>query len=125
MKRNFARLALLVLAAGALTLTIPAQSKSNIEETDKFSDKTDSLKFEFSMAESSKTASFQVKVKMQSGRVEWKLRDPNGNVRLVGHGTGGTITGKSGNLKPIAGVWTFQLELIDATGAYTINWNSR
>lgn len=124
-KINFSKFPLLLLALALLVLPIYPQSRSDLEETASFKDKTDSLKFDFRMTESANSARLQVKVKMKSGRVEWKLRDPNGEVRLTGHGTGGNLVGTSGNMKPITGVWTLDLRLMDATGDYRVNWQVR
>ena len=125
MSRNFSKIALLLLASGALVLPLYAQSRGDMEEIASFKEKTDSLKFDFRLTEEATSARLQVKVKMKSGRVEWKLRDPNGNVRLTGHGTGGSLAGTTGDMKSISGVWTLDLQLMDATGDYRVNWRVR
>ncbi|MCI0489551.1 MAG: hypothetical protein L0229_23420 [Blastocatellia bacterium] len=124
-RKNFGKLAFLLLALAILTLPIYPQSRGDMEETASFRDKTDSLKFDFRLSEEANSARLEVKVRMKSGRVEWRLRDPNGDVRLTGHGTGGSLVGTTGDMKSIAGVWTLDLRLTDATGDYKVNWRVR
>ncbi len=116
--------AILFAVLSALTLSVYSQSRADQEESYSFQDKTDTAKYTFDVAESMMTARLEVKGKVRSGAVEWYLRDPKGEARLNGHCTGGNITLNTGEMKPLAGVWTLEVVMENATGNYRFTWKA-
>ena len=125
MKRAFVSAATLLAISLGLALNVSSQGRSTLEEIDDFTDKTGTLKFDLNASPGMKTARLKVKVNIETGRAEWKLLDPRGNVRLTGRGAGGRVSTDTGDLQPIAGVWKLEIELKNASGDYHINWVAR
>ncbi|HXG65439.1 MAG TPA: hypothetical protein VNO70_10040 [Blastocatellia bacterium] len=125
MRSGIIRSVLLIALSSVLAVTVVSQTRGNLEETDRYTRKTDARRFDFEVTDGTKAARLQVKFTIKSGRVEARLVDPKGNVRLHIHGEDGQLYGDSGDLEPIAGVWTLEMGLKDASGDYRINWTAR
>lgn len=115
----------LFLILVSLIMPVLAETKSDVEWSKTIEQKTDSIKYEFSLGGKNKFARLIVKAKLESGHLAWKLKDPNGNTRLEGEVTSGNVGSDSGELKPIAGLWILEVDFHDATGNYKINWTAR
>lgn len=66
----------------------------------------------------------QVKADVQAGQLEWKLRDPHGEVRASGLASATQINGlaDSGQLQPVPGQWKLELKAKKMNGNYHILW---
>lgn len=93
--------------------------------TESFRDATASRSYEFAVGPERAGVRLAIKAKVESGRVSWQLRDPQGQVRLSGNGTSGLITGDTGEMKAISGTWTLVVRLESATGRYGYGFASR
>jgi hypothetical protein len=106
-------------------MPVLAEVKSDAELSRTMNQKTDSIKYEFSLDGGNKFARLKIKARLEGGYLSWKLKDPKGNTRLDGEITSGDAGGDSGELKSIAGVWILEIDFREATGNYKINWTAR
>lgn len=123
MKRVARRILFIVLAT--CVLPVWAQNKSDLNWSKTITRQTGSITQEFGLTDKNEFARLVVQAKVESGRIAWRLKDPNGEVRLTGQVTDGNGRGDSGRLEAIAGQWTLDIDMENATGNYKINWTSR
>lgn len=123
-----------ILTLVALSLSLSAgvadgantQRQDITEETHNFTRATKTQSYNFSTEASNDAARLRVVVKLTTGRVEWKLLDPQGKTHLSGVSNGGRVTTDTQDFKPaITGEWKLQVELKDASGDYRITWKTR
>jgi hypothetical protein len=122
MRERLRQLPLLFLAVVLLATTTHSQTDVNLSWSDDVTNKTDSRKYSVDMTNGTKVTRLRVKANVSSGRIEWTLRDPNGAVRLIGEANGGKVSGDTFDLEAIAGTWTFELKLKNASGSYNVRW---
>ena len=125
MRRDWIPVVIVLAMMIALTVEVHPHSRSDLEEQDSFARRTDTVEFELSASEGMSRARFDVRLTMKAGEARWTLTDPEGQVRLTGHGKRGKIEGDTGDLEPIPGIWVFRLRLEEATGTYRVNWHAR
>jgi hypothetical protein len=114
------------IALAATASALHAQSSSStMSKSESFSGKTAVKSYELAMTDSMGVSRLKITAQIESGEVSWRLLDPQGETKLTGHGESGDVSGDSGDLKPIAGTWTLEVELRNATGKYEINWTAR
>ena len=95
---------------------------NELNKDESFTNRTGIFEVEFNPGSSAKTTELNVSVKLESGRMRWVMIDPNGVVRLTGHGSGGNVGTGSGNLRSLNGTWKLRIELMDATATCHIHW---
>lgn len=79
--------------------------------------------FELRVPEGTSTASLEIRVRVDKGRVSWRLEDSEGTGRLNGEGIRGRVTGTTGPIEdPLPGVWTLSVATQNATGSARILW---
>jgi hypothetical protein len=122
MRRNSLFLSFLALAL--LVMAGQAQSSSNREDHQTFTDKTDTRRLALDVPAMTKKARLRVNVVLQSGKVSWVLRDPNGVAHITGEGSHGHLAGDTGEMEAIAGTWVLEIKLDNATGTSQVNWAS-
>jgi hypothetical protein len=121
MRRQLIKSASLVI----LLVVIQAQASHDIKLGKSVTNKTDTQEITISISESAKKTRLQVKANVQAGMIKWTLRDPDGNTRLTINGSGGRVSGDTGDMAPVQGTWTLVMEFKNATLDYEIDWVSR
>lgn len=122
MRRNPILLSFLTIAL--LVVVSQAESKTNREDHQSFTNKTDISQITFDVTAETKKLRLRVKVVLQSGKVSWILRDPNGTAQISGDGSRGHLAGDTGEIDAIAGAWVFEIKLDNASGTSQVNWAS-
>jgi len=113
-----------ILAVALLVMVSQAESKTDREDHQSFTNKTDVRQLTFDVPAMTKKLRLRVKVVLQSGRASWVLRDPNGTAHINGAGSSGHLAGDTGEIEAIAGAWVLELKLDNATGTSQVNWAS-
>lgn len=122
MRRNPILLSFLTMAL--LVMVSQAESKTNREDHQSFTNKTDTNQITFDVDTGTKKLRLRVKVVLQSGKVSWVLRDPNGAAHISGDGSRGHLAGDTGEIDAIAGAWVLEIKLDNASGTSQVNWAS-
>ncbi len=121
MRRAFKKLAALLIVL-SLAVVVLAQSSSKLQEIVDFTKETKTKRIELKVHNSATRARLRVRSVVESGRIEWTLRDSRGvakqNVEL-GRGTTNLDTGE---MKAEGGVWVLELTLQNASGHYELDW---
>jgi hypothetical protein len=86
---------------------------------------TQTKEIKLPVSESAKKGRLQVRANVKSGSIKWTLRDPDGTERLIVNGSGGQVSGDTGDMTPTQGTWALVMELKDATLNYEIDWVAR
>jgi hypothetical protein len=81
-------------------------------------------KLDLQIAPAAQSTRLKIEADVQAGRLEWKLRDPRGEVRASGFAVAGQISGvaDSGQLEPLPGQWKLELKAKKMSGGYRILW---
>jgi hypothetical protein len=124
-----ARRALLVIAGLSLWIVSlrPLAAAANASTIDSFSFEHGTLEriFELRVPEGTSTASLEIRVRVEKGRVSWRLEDSEGKGRLNGEGIRGRVTGTTGPIEdPPTGIWTLSVATQNATGSARLVWET-
>jgi hypothetical protein len=123
MRRNPSLLSFLAVAL--LVVVSQAESQMKREDHQTFTNKTDVNQITFDVPAATKKLRLRVKVVLQSGKVSWVLRDPNGTAHISGDGSRGHLAVDTGEIDAIAGAWVFEIKLDNASGTSQVNWASQ
>ena len=69
-----------------------------------------------------RSVNIQVILRIDEGSAQFNLIDPTGEVHWQGRISSGDISNESRTFGVVSGEWTFQIELLDATGSYDVYW---
>jgi hypothetical protein len=118
-----------VLAIAVLALSVAsarllaAEPNANLIESFSFEHGTLERVFELRVPEGAVTASLEIRVRVEKGRVSWRLEDAEGNGRLTGAGIRGRVTGRTGPIEdPPPGTWKLTVATENATGGARLAW---
>ena len=122
MLKRIGRLSSLVVSLAFLTMVFQAHASGDLKLNGSASSATQIKEIKLPVSESAKKGRLQVKANVKSGTIRWTLRDPGGAERLVINGSGGRVSGDTGDMTPARGTWILVMELKDATLDYEIDW---
>ena len=125
MRKHLGRLSSLFLSLALLTVTFQTHASQDLKLNGSASSATQTKEIKLPVSESAKKGRLQVRANVKSGTIKWTLRDPDGAERLIVNGSGGRVSGDTGDITPTRGTWTLVMELKDATLDYEIDWVAR
>jgi hypothetical protein len=110
---------LTVCALLALTLAAAAETINRTSHKATFEGKTETRRMELQVAEADRRVRLSVKFSLTGGELRLKLRDARGQVRQdVVLSRASKYEVGTGDMEAIAGLWTLEVGLKDATGSY-------
>ncbi len=118
------------VVAGVLLLCmastfVAAADRSTLSEHIELTGETEQHEFELNMPSEAESARLLVRARVRSGRIDWKLTDPEGEVRLEGQGIDGNIKLDTGPLENlISGRWSLEVRVERAKGYYRVEWRA-
>jgi hypothetical protein len=100
-------------------------SRSTNNSRSKFTAKSEVRTFELDVKPDMTQMTLDLDIKLDSGTIALILTDPQEEVRLEKEFTGSTHLDEVFHYEPIAGTWTLEMTLEDATGSYHVKWKAR
>ena len=122
MRKHIGRLSTLFMALAFFAVVFQVHASDELKLNGSASGSTQTKEIKLPFTESAKKGRLQVKANVKSGTIKWTLRDPDGGERLVVNGSGGRVSGDSGDVTAARGPWVLVMELKDATLDYQIDW---
>ena len=125
MRKHLGKLSSLFVSLAFLAMVFQAHAAQDLKLNGNVSSATQTKEIKLPVSESAKKGRLQVRANVKSGTIKWTLRDPDGAERLIVNGSGGHVSGDTGDMTPTRGTWTLVMELKDATLNYEIDWVAR
>ena len=122
MRKRIGRLSTLFVSLALLAVGFQAYASDELKLNGSASSATQIKELKLPVSESARKGRLQVKANVKSGTIRWTLRDPDGAERLVINGSGGRVSGDTGEMTTARGTWTLVMELKNATLDYEIDW---
>ena len=122
MRKHLYKLSSLFVSLAFLTIVFQAYASQDLKLNGRTSSATQTKEIKLPVSESAKKGRLQVRANVKSGTIKWTLRDPDGTERLIVNGSGGRVSGDTGDITPAHGTWTLVMELKNATLDYEIDW---
>ena len=128
-----AMIALVLLQTACLCATLGSDepgprpgnsSRSTNNSRSKFTAKSEVKTFELDVKPDMTQMTLDLDIKLDSGTIALVLTDPQEEVRLEKEITGSTHLDEVFRYEPIAGTWTLEMTLADATGSYHVKWKA-
>ncbi|HEX5736625.1 MAG TPA: hypothetical protein VF131_27590 [Blastocatellia bacterium] len=125
MRKHLGRLSSLFVSLALLAVVFQAHASDDLKLNGSASSATQTKELKLPVSESAKKGRLQVRANVKSGTIRWTLRDPEGIERLTVNGSGGRVSGDTGEMTTTRGTWKLVMELKDATLDYEIDWVAR
>jgi hypothetical protein len=100
-------------------------SRSTNNSRSKFTAKSEVKTFELDVKPDMTQMTLDLDIKLDSGTITLILTDPQEEARLEKEIAGSTHLDEVFQYEPIAGTWTLEMTLVDATGSYHVKWKAR
>ena len=116
---RFRRILMATAVAGMAAAAPPclqAGQQSNLSHSWDFSAATETREIEVEVSASARVVQVSADVRVDEGRLRFRLLDPTGAERVTGAVESGDGKWESGELPAVAGVWRALFELTEASG---------
>jgi hypothetical protein len=97
----------------------------NLKFAGRLADVTKTFELQLTDPQGSKMARLKINGQIKSGSSVWTLRDPNGKSVFTAESDKAELSLDSGDLNVIAGTWTLQVAVNNATIDFEVHWSIR
>ena len=128
MQRLFILMLVVGLVFPCLASGVPSQASDELEEGLTLHNKSGKKESKITPGDSTESVKLRVSGTLESGRILFTLRDPQGQERWakeINESSKGTYTLETKSLTPARGTWVLEVEMVNATGSYNTSWTLR